>query len=326
MASTNKTANYELSQFIGSDKPDFLTDYNGDMLNVDNTLASVNAKADAAEESALAATVSANSAQETASRALANVKGAYTLAQSAIDTATEAKTESTNAVHISEAAMQSASAALAKVEAAKATAEEAKDMATSLQTWVDDTATPKFTELDTWASECNERLDTVEDTIENHAERLDELDARGVAQDKAWYHEHEDIDADDATDYVTTHVASLLKNCADKITPNTTVSVLEADAEGNIVASYGTFRLEEWGNSLNFGRCISGSNPYAYILTAERFTVTNWKTDAPTCTAYQDMQTTPATGATSVTWTHTERNTWHPAVASGNHAVVGVKW
>lgn len=35
MASTNKTTNYELSQFIGADKPAWLQDYNGDMGKID---------------------------------------------------------------------------------------------------------------------------------------------------------------------------------------------------------------------------------------------------------------------------------------------------
>lgn len=36
MASTTKTANLELSQFVGTDKPAWLTDYNGDMQKIDN--------------------------------------------------------------------------------------------------------------------------------------------------------------------------------------------------------------------------------------------------------------------------------------------------
>lgn len=35
MASTNKTTNYELSQFVGTDKPAWLSDYNGDMGKID---------------------------------------------------------------------------------------------------------------------------------------------------------------------------------------------------------------------------------------------------------------------------------------------------
>ena len=35
MSSTNKTTNYELSQFVGSDKPAWLADYNSDMSKID---------------------------------------------------------------------------------------------------------------------------------------------------------------------------------------------------------------------------------------------------------------------------------------------------
>ena len=38
MTATNKTANYELSQFVGSDRPTWLGDYNGDMSKIDAQL------------------------------------------------------------------------------------------------------------------------------------------------------------------------------------------------------------------------------------------------------------------------------------------------
>lgn len=38
MSSTNKTTNYELSQFIQTDKPTWLGDYNGDMLKIDGQM------------------------------------------------------------------------------------------------------------------------------------------------------------------------------------------------------------------------------------------------------------------------------------------------
>lgn len=38
MGSTNKTTNYELSQYIGTDKPSWLNDYNNDMLKIDNAM------------------------------------------------------------------------------------------------------------------------------------------------------------------------------------------------------------------------------------------------------------------------------------------------
>lgn len=39
MSSTNKTATIELSQYIGTDKPTYLVDYNSDMLKIDNAIA-----------------------------------------------------------------------------------------------------------------------------------------------------------------------------------------------------------------------------------------------------------------------------------------------
>lgn len=38
MSSTNKTTNYELSQYIGSDMPTYLGDYNSDMLKIDTQM------------------------------------------------------------------------------------------------------------------------------------------------------------------------------------------------------------------------------------------------------------------------------------------------
>ena len=51
MAHTNATANYELSQFLGTDKPAWLVDYNGDMLKIDTALKNVaDAEASSAED------------------------------------------------------------------------------------------------------------------------------------------------------------------------------------------------------------------------------------------------------------------------------------
>ena len=66
MSSTNKTVNYELSQFIGSDKPAWLVDYNGDMSKIDTQM---KANADAAEAAASAAS-SASSTAGTAESAI----------------------------------------------------------------------------------------------------------------------------------------------------------------------------------------------------------------------------------------------------------------
>ncbi len=49
MSSTNKTSNLELSQFIGSDSPKWLTDYNADMEKIDTGYQTVKAQADATD-------------------------------------------------------------------------------------------------------------------------------------------------------------------------------------------------------------------------------------------------------------------------------------
>lgn len=71
MGSTNKTTNYELSQFIGTDKPAWLQDYNGDMQKIDTGIH--NAKT-AADNAALAA----SAAQDDATSALSGVSSLNT--------------------------------------------------------------------------------------------------------------------------------------------------------------------------------------------------------------------------------------------------------
>lgn len=84
MASTNKTTNYQLSQYIGTDKPTYLGDYNGDMQKIDarmktnadgfasaNTLAqTAKDTADLAETHAQTGITNAGTAQNTATNAL----------------------------------------------------------------------------------------------------------------------------------------------------------------------------------------------------------------------------------------------------------------
>lgn len=67
MSSTNKTTNYNLSQYIGTDKPTYLGDYNSDMLKIDNQL---KANADSASNAASAA----GAAQAVAGDASKNVQ------------------------------------------------------------------------------------------------------------------------------------------------------------------------------------------------------------------------------------------------------------
>ena len=70
MASTNKTTNYELSQYIGTDKPTYLGDYNGDMLKIDTALKNNADAISAASTNATTAVNTANTASTNATTAL----------------------------------------------------------------------------------------------------------------------------------------------------------------------------------------------------------------------------------------------------------------
>lgn len=84
MAHTNQTPNYELSQFLGTDKPAWLVDYNGDMEKIDLGMKAAQDVADAAKAEAdqgaldiAAVTVTANSADAKATEALSNLADVY---------------------------------------------------------------------------------------------------------------------------------------------------------------------------------------------------------------------------------------------------------
>ena len=125
MAHTNSTSNYELSQFIGTDKPTFLGDYNGDMLKIDaaikgaaddasgavTTANAASALASDAASTATSAASDASTASATATTALNTANNATTTAQSASTTATSAATDAATAVSTANAAMSAATGA-----------------------------------------------------------------------------------------------------------------------------------------------------------------------------------------------------------------------
>lgn len=65
MSATNHTANYSLSQYIGSDEPKYLTDYNSDMSKIDTAIKGAETKADTAN-TGVAANTSAIGSLDTA--------------------------------------------------------------------------------------------------------------------------------------------------------------------------------------------------------------------------------------------------------------------
>lgn len=109
MASTNKTTNYELSQFIGTDKPAWLTDYNGDMGKIDTAIKNASDSATVADgkattnASAIGTLASLTTTAKTDLVSAVNeVNGIAGTAQS---TATSASTSATSALNKAETAI-----------------------------------------------------------------------------------------------------------------------------------------------------------------------------------------------------------------------------
>lgn len=80
MASTNKTTNLELSQYVSSDKPTYLVDYNSDMAKIDTGVHTAQVTADTASTAATNAQTTAEGAQTTANTAVTNAAAADTKA------------------------------------------------------------------------------------------------------------------------------------------------------------------------------------------------------------------------------------------------------
>ena len=115
---TNHTSNYELSQFISTDKPTFLGDYNGDMQKIDTAIAGVGVTATGADTKADSAITAANSAASTASDAATLANTANTNANSALATAGNAATAASAAQSTADSAASAASTADGKAVAA----------------------------------------------------------------------------------------------------------------------------------------------------------------------------------------------------------------
>lgn len=81
--STNKTTNYELSQFVSSDKPSWLNDYDSDMSKIDTAIHTAKTTADGAATAAGNAATAAEGAQNTANTAVTNAATAQSAADSA---------------------------------------------------------------------------------------------------------------------------------------------------------------------------------------------------------------------------------------------------
>lgn len=104
MGATNKTTNYELPQWIGTDKPTFLGDMNDAFLKIDTGMAENKD--------------SATSAESIAGASNAKATEAYSMAQTAQTTASQAQTTASTAQNTADSALGTAQTALEKANQA----------------------------------------------------------------------------------------------------------------------------------------------------------------------------------------------------------------
>jgi hypothetical protein len=97
MGHTNQTTNLHLPQFVGSDKPTWLSDVNGAMLTIDNAYGQIEADASAAATAASGAVTTATGAASTASSAASTASTAASNASTALTTANNAAGTANNA-------------------------------------------------------------------------------------------------------------------------------------------------------------------------------------------------------------------------------------
>lgn len=147
MSSTNKTANFKLSQFIGTDKPTFLGDYNNDMQIIDGALFTASQTAEEAvndvgtvksaqaELKTVHEDVKKQVAQlkETADGMTGDVTAAQEAANSAEQKATAAQTAATDVVNAANAASANATKAKQTADGNKTTLQELEQRVTVLE-------------------------------------------------------------------------------------------------------------------------------------------------------------------------------------------------
>lgn len=131
MSYTNKTPNYDLPQWLGSDKPAWLTDMNGAFSAIDTAIKG--------------ASDSGSSAEATANNALSVAQSAQETAGAALSTANEAKTDAGNATTVANNANQQAGTALTNANTALQTANSALECYSYFQSFDDVVLGPGLT-------------------------------------------------------------------------------------------------------------------------------------------------------------------------------------
>ena len=111
MGATNHTSNYNLPQWIGTDKPTFLGDMNDAFLKIDTQMKANADSASSAESAAGSAESAATAASQSASQALQAAQTASTNASQAVNTANSASETANNANTAASAASTAATQA-----------------------------------------------------------------------------------------------------------------------------------------------------------------------------------------------------------------------
>lgn len=147
MSSTNKTANFKLSQFIGTDKPTFLGDYNNDMERIDGALFTASQTAEEAVndvETIKSAQADLKAVHEDTKKQVTQLKetadsmsGDVTAAQEAANIAeqkaTAAQTAATDVVNAANTASANATKAKQTADGNKTTLQELDKRVTALE-------------------------------------------------------------------------------------------------------------------------------------------------------------------------------------------------
>lgn len=125
MSSTNKTPNYQLPQFINTDVPSWLGDFNDAMSKIDTQMKSNDTKATSASTNAENANSSATQALETANQANTTANGANTNATNALSAANNANENANTAKQNAATALQTANLASGNASSALSMAQNA---------------------------------------------------------------------------------------------------------------------------------------------------------------------------------------------------------
>lgn len=125
MSSTNKTPNYQLPQFINTDVPSWLGDFNDAMSKIDTQMKANDTKATGASTNAENANSSATQALETANQANTTANGANTNATNALSLATTANDNASTAKQNAETALSTANNASGNASSALSMAQNA---------------------------------------------------------------------------------------------------------------------------------------------------------------------------------------------------------